>query len=141
MLPSLQLFLAPTPSAAQMGMCWKAESFRASVCRGGLVLGGFSPRLLWDPQGGDRPRMAAVAGGTCAGLGFSLGYFGAGTFLMELGPQAEGRELAGTLAGATRAPPNRAEGGGQPPTCFTTHTAPLKIWQTGNKLALAPSVL
>lgn len=66
-----------------------------------MVLGGFSPRLLWDPQGGDRPRIAAVARGTCAGLGFSLSYFGAGTFLMEPGPRAEGWELAETLAGAT----------------------------------------
>lgn len=93
-----------------------------------MVLGGFSPRLLWDPQGGDRPRTAAVAGGTCTGLGFSLGYFGAGTFLMELGPRAEGWELAGTLAGPTQAPPTTGQGVvGSPPTCFTTHTAPLKI--------------
>lgn len=80
-----------------------------------MVLRGFSPRLLWDPQGGDRPRAVVVAGGTCAGLGFSLGYFGAGTFLMELGPQAEGWELAGTLAGANRAPPTRQGVVGSPP--------------------------
>lgn len=34
-------------------------------------------------------------------MGFSLSYFGAGTFLMEPGPRAEGWELAETLAGAT----------------------------------------
>lgn len=62
-----------------------------------------------------------MAGGTCAGLGFSLGYFGAGTFLMELGPRAEGWELAGTLAGATQAPPNREGGGGQSPTPPSPH--------------------
>lgn len=91
-----------------------------------MVLGGFSPRLLWDPQGGDRPGTAALAGGTCTGLGFSLGYFGAGTFLMELGLRAEGRELAGTLAG-----PTRAGGGGQPPHVLHNPHGPFKNLANG----------
>lgn len=95
-----------------------------------MALGGFSPRLLWDPQGGDRPRIAAVAGGDVSRVGFLPRLFwgwnipnGAGAAGRGLGA---GRDPGRTNPGLLR----WAGGGGQPPTCFTTHTAPLKIWQT-----------
>lgn len=144
MFPSLQLLLAPTPSAAQMGMCWESRKSQGQRVEGGpwswegsahgssgipkavtdpgLCGGGgdvrrvgFLPRLFW---GWNIPNGAGAAGG---GLGA-----GRDPGRGNPGPPKSGR-------GWWAVPPR--------PTCFTTHTAPLKIWQTGNKWALAPSVL
>lgn len=95
-----------------------------------MVLGGFSPRLLWDPQGGDRPRTAAVAGGDVRRVGFLPRLFWGWNIPNGAGATGGGPGAGRDPGRGNPGPPQTGQGvvgSPQPLMCFTTHTAPLKI--------------
>lgn len=65
MLPFPPAVPRPHSKCSTDGNVLGRQKVSGPACGGEAVIPReFSPRLLWDPQGGDRPRIVVVAGGT-----------------------------------------------------------------------------